>query len=232
MLALDVSDGRERWRWSGDGPAVGASPVMPLIGGRRQLVFKSLEHIVGLDPRSGGELWRIPYRVSQDNTIVTPLVIGDLLVTSDWDEGLRAWRIEGQEGAWSAREVWNTRAASIFTSSPVPVRAQDGTLVVGFSHLNSGQLFVLDPIAGEVLWRGRARSGEHVTLVAWGDQVLVFGEDGSLVVGEVSRAGVRPLREYALGRSGAWAHPAIADDVVVIRDRDRLAAFRFDPGAG
>jgi len=191
-------------------------------------VFKSLEHIVGLDPLNGQELWRVRYKVTQDNTIVTPLLVGDLLVTSDWDLGLHAWRIELHAGSWSARKLWETRGASIFTSSPVVVRAGEDALVVGFSHFNSGQLFGLDPSAGEVLWRGPRRSGEHVSLIAWGNELLVFQEDGSLVVGQVSRDGFRPLRTYVLGRSGTWAHPAIVDDRIIVRDGDLLAAFRFD----
>jgi len=231
MVALDVADGRERWRWDGDGPSAGASPVMSWIGDRRHLIFKSQENIVGLDPLSGQELWRLRYSVTEQNTIVTPLVVGDLLVTSDWDMGLRAWRIERVDGTWRARPLWETRAASIFTSSPVVVRLSGGgpddALVVGFSHFNRGQLFGLDPDTGAVVWRGPGRSGEHVSLVAWGDEVLVFQEDGSLVVGQVSRDGFHPRRTYVLGRSGTWAHPAIAGDRIIIRDGDRLAGFRF-----
>ena len=106
--------------------------------------------------------------------------------------------------------------------------APDDRLVVGFSHFNHGQLFVLDPNAGEVIWRGPARSGEHVSLIAWGDDLLVFEEDGSLVAGQVSRDGFRVQRTYLVGRSGTWAHPAVAGSRIVVRDGDRLAAFRFD----
>jgi len=35
MVALRVADGREEWRWAGDGPAVGASPVISVIAGDR-----------------------------------------------------------------------------------------------------------------------------------------------------------------------------------------------------
>ena len=100
--------------------------------------------------------------------------------------------------------------------------------VVGFSNLRKGQLFGLDPSDGEGLWRGEPRWGEHASLIAWGNQVLVFLEDGSLVVGEVSQGGFRSLRKYPLGESRAlryheegtytmtigkvmWAHPAIVD---------------------
>jgi hypothetical protein len=232
MVALDVADGRERWRWDEDGPSAGASPILARIGGQPHLVFKSQENIVGLDPQNGRELWRVPYKAVQDNTIVTPLFVGDVLVTSDWDMGLRAWRIEHGEGGWSARRLWETRAASIFTSSPVLVAAGGTAQVVGFSHFNRGQLFSLDPISGEVAWRGPARSGDHASLVEWGGDVLVFQQDGSLVVWRVARDGIRRMREYSLGRSGTWAHPAVAGNHVIVRDGERLAVFRFDGVAG
>ena len=86
----------------------------------------------------------------------------------------------------------------------------------------------MDPSDGEVLWRGEGRAGEHASFVVWGDDLLVFQEDGSLVVGEVSRDGFRPLRTYDLGRSIAWAHPAVVDNRIVIRDGSRLAVFGFE----
>ena len=256
MVALDVATGAERWRWDGDAPSVGASPVLAEISDRLQLVFKSKMNIVGVDPESGAELWRIPYKVSQDNTIVTPLFIGDQLVTSDWDMGMHSWRIEEEAGTWSARKLWQTRAASIFTSSPVVVGGeigreidardrgqaggevsgrdggqgggQAGGQIVGFSHFRRGQLFGMDPVDGEVLWLGDGRSGEHATLVAWGNELLVFQEDGSLVVGQVSREGFRPLRTYSLGRSMMWAHPAVVDNRIIIKDGSRLAVYSFE----
>ena len=224
MVALDVTDGSEQWRWDGDTASVGASPVIRSIGGRRQMVFKTLENIVAVDPQSGEELWRIHYVVSQNNTIVTPLFLGDQLVTSDSDLGIHSWRIEASGESWSARKLWETRAASMYTSSPVVV----GEQIVGFSHFRSGQLFGLDPTDGEVVWRGEPRSGEHATLVAWGNEVLVFLEDGSLVVGQVGRNGFRPLRTYRLGRSRLWAHPAVVGNRIIVKDGSRLVVFAVD----
>ena len=223
MVALRVSDGREVWRWSGDAPALGASPVVQRIAGRPQLVFKSMRMLLGLDPASGRELWRKPFRMPMDNTIVTPLFLGDRLLTSDYDSGFLAWRIERLGGAWRVRELWRHRQVSLFNSSPVLA----GGLVVGFSHLRRGQLFVLDPEDGAVLWRGPPRAGEHATLIAWGDEVMAVQEDGTLLLAEVSRRGLRPLRSYRLGRSVAWSHPAVAGDRIVFRDGTRLAVSRL-----
>jgi outer membrane protein assembly factor BamB len=221
MIALDVVEGRERWRWAGDAGAIGASPMMHSIGGRLQLIFKTKENIVGLDPLDGEELWRIPYLVSQYNTIVTPLLIGNQLVTSDWDKGLHAWRIAYGDESWSANKLWESRAASMFTSSPVIIGGQ----VVGFSHFRGGQLFGLDPTRGEVLWTGIPRSGEHASLIAWGDWLLVFRDDGLLMVGQVSGDGFHPARTYRVGRSGLYAHPAVVGNLIIVKNGTRLAAF-------
>lgn len=223
MVALQVADGREVWRWSGDGPAMGASPVIATIGGREQLIFKTKRKIVALDPLTGQELWQFAHIVSQSNTIVTPLVLGDRLVTSDYDFGCAAWQIRpaSAPGTWTAQALWKTRDASMFMSTPVVF---DG-LVVGFSHFRKGQLFALDPANGSIVWRGAARGGEHATLVGWDDRVLVFGEDSWLEVHRVSRGGLALERRYQVGGSVSWAHPAVTGTRILVRDGTRLAAF-------
>lgn len=71
------------------------------------------------------------------------------------------------------------RGVSMYMSSPVVA----GGAVMGFSHLRRGQLLLLEAETGKVVWRGEPRSGKHATLVAWGDDVLVFQEDGGMVRG-------------------------------------------------
>jgi outer membrane protein assembly factor BamB len=222
MVALSVADGRERWRWTGDSAGLGASPVIRVIDGQPQLVFKARASIVGVEPRTGRELWRIPFSVDMENTIVTPLFVDDVLVTSDYQKGMFAWRIERRGDRWVPRELWHHREASLFTSSPVVAGGQ----VVGLSELRRGQLFGLDPADGRMLWRGEARWGEHASLIASGAQVLVFREDGSLVVGDVSAHRFQERRRYRVGRRLMWAHPAVVDDRIVVRDGRRLVVYR------
>jgi outer membrane protein assembly factor BamB len=228
MVALRVADGQEAWRWTGEAPATGASPIIREIAGQPQLVFKSKALIVGADPRTGRELWRIPFRVSQDNTIVTPLFAGDRLVTSDYQMGVWAWRILPDGDGWSVRELWENPAVSIFTSSPVLAAGQ----LVGLSEKRRGQLCGLDPVDGEIRWRGEPRWGEHASLIARGDEVLVFREDGSLVVGEVSANDFHIVRDYRLGKTTAWAHPAIMDNRIIVRDGDRIAVYGMGRAGG
>ncbi len=223
MIALRLEDGSEAWRWTGDGPGLGATPVVYEPGGQPQLIFKTRTQIVGVDPRTGSELWRIPFQVLEDNTITTPLLIGNRLLTSDYDVGVFAWSLIAVGGTSTPRMLWSTREASLSMSSPVVV----GDQVVGFSHLHKGQLFGLDPATGRVLWQGEPKWGEHATLISWGGHLLVFREDSSLVVGEVSRDGLQILRRYQLGSTGTWAHPAIVDNLILFRSGKRLATYQL-----
>jgi outer membrane protein assembly factor BamB len=221
MVAQRVSDGGEVWRWDGDGPALGASPVIHELGGQPQLVFKSQKLIVGADPRTGRELWRIPFRVDMDNTIVTPLFLGDRLLTSDYEMGVGAWHLLPDDEGWTAKELWSDRSVSLFMSSPVLSAGQ----LVGFSYYKKGQLFGMSPTDGRILWRGQPRWGEHATLIARGDELMVFREDGALVVGTVSASGFRTRRTYQVARSRTWAHAALVDGRIIVRDGRRLAVY-------
>lgn len=219
MVALRVSDGREMWRWSADGPAVGATPVLTEVEGQPQLVFKTNRMMVGVAPRTGKELWRIPFVVTEDNTIVTPFFVDGRLITSDADWGIGAWEIRAQGENWTLRELWRHRDVSLTMSSPVLA----GGLVVGFSHLRRGQLFLLDPASGEVRWQGSSRSGEHASLISWGDEVLAFMDDGSLIIGRVEQNALHELERFQLGNSIGWSHPAVVGTRIIYRDGDELA---------
>jgi outer membrane protein assembly factor BamB len=224
IVALSVADGREIWRWNKEDPAIGASPILQEIAGRPHLIFKTKQNIVGLDPRTGWQLWQIPAKAGIDNTIVTPLFVDGLLLNSDYDSGISAWRIQPFGEHWATRRLWQHRQVSLFMNSLVPA----GGLVVGFSHFQKGQLFGLDPATGAIAWRGAPRSGEHASLIASGGRLLVFLDDGSLTVGQVLRDRFQPERKYNLGASVAWAHPAVAGNRLIVRDGGRLAAYCLD----
>ena len=67
--------------------------------------------------------------------------------------------------------------------------------------------------------------GEHAILIAWGDEVLVFREDGALIVGKATRERFQPLRTYSLGSPTMWAHPAVVDGRILIKDGSRVVSY-------
>ena len=222
MVALRVEDGKEVWRWPGQ-PPCGASPVIAMVGGEPHLVLKTSRDIFGLDARTGSTLWRVDWPVTEDNTIVTPFIVGENLITSDYDKGVVAWHIEKQGTEWSARPLWKHRGASMMMSSPVMVNG----VLAGFSHFHKGEMFGLDPESGRLLWRDQSRSGEHASVVCWGRDLLVFLEDGRMLAGRASRNGFQVERTYTLSAAATWAHPAVTDTHVIVRAGDKIAAYAW-----
>jgi outer membrane protein assembly factor BamB len=223
MIALKVSDGSEVWRWAEDAPSQGGSSLVGKIDGRQQLVVKAKQMIAGLDARTGEELWRIPYKVTMDNTLGTPLVVGNLVMTSDPYKGVSAWHVHSRGDSWTVKQAWSNSRVYTATSSPVMVAGQ----LVGFGYTRKGELFGIDSNSGELLWRGEPRWGDHASLLSWGDEVLVFREDGTLVLVKVSSQGYEIVRQYRVGESLMWAHPAIVGDRLLIRDGGRLVAYQL-----
>jgi outer membrane protein assembly factor BamB len=155
MIALKVSDGSEVWRWSEDSPSQGASSLTCEIDGRQQLLVKAKQMIAWLDARTGEELWRIPYKIQMDNSIVTPLVVGNLLITSDYRKGVSAWQIQSHGDSWAVERIWINPLIYMVTSSPLMIRDQ----LVGFGYTRSGELFGLD-----------SSNGELYASIVWGDR--------------------------------------------------------------
>jgi hypothetical protein len=58
--------------------------------------------------------------------------------------------------------------------------------------------------------------------------VLVVQDDGSLIVGEVSRDRFRPVQKYRLTDPGSWGHPALVDNRIIVKDGSRLAVYRLN----
>lgn len=166
-----------------------------------------------------------PHRDPLSRPMVALHVTDGRLITSDCDWGIGAWEIRSHDSKWTIRQLWKHRDVSASMSTPVVA----GGYVVGFSHFRGGQLFVLDPESGEVRWQGSPRSGEHASLVSWGDEVMIFTDHGSLIIGKIVRERFLRLKEYDLGDSVGWSHPAVIGSRIIYRDGQDLAVCRLDP---
>ena len=219
MVAYRASDGREMWRWTGDGPSIGASPVICAFAGKDHLVFKTMKQVAGVDPHTGQELWRMPFRPSQDNTIVSPVADGDRLILSDYDFGVKAGSSPGERRLEVTRGLEHARCVDVHELSGAGGGTADGVF-----SLQEGPAISVDPVRGAVVWVGAPRGGEQAAILAWDATVLVFGDDGFLTAGEVKDRTFRPLGRYRLGNSIAWAHPAVAREV---KSGTRLAVYQL-----
>jgi outer membrane protein assembly factor BamB len=220
LTAFDAASGAVRWRWNGDGPGY-ASPVIATIGGTKHVITQSQRAVVGVNGADGSLLWRMPFTTSYEQNSVTPLVTGDLVIYSGLENGTTAVRVARSGSQWTPTPVWKNEQVSMYMNSPVMA----GTLLVGLSHRNRGQLFAIDPATGKTLWTTPGRDGENASLIVAGQTLLVSTTNAELIVGRAAPARFEEVRRYTIAESAVWAHPALAPGTLLVKDVDKLIAW-------
>jgi outer membrane protein assembly factor BamB len=222
LTAFDAATGTVAWAWKGDGPGY-ASAVLADVGGTRQVVTLTDRLVVGVAADSGRLLWQVPLTTPYAQNSVTPVVNGDVVIVGGLDQPVRAYRVAARAGAWRADQVWENADVVAYLSSPVLV----GGRLFGLSDRRKGQFFCLDAATGRTVWLSDGRQGESASLVAAGPAMLVLTTEGELVVFEAAGAAFKVLKRYTVADTPAWAHLAMVEDGVLVKDERHLAYLRF-----
>jgi len=219
LCAFELASGKVVWRWAQDGPSY-TSPVMVNLGGKPHLVAQSQKFHLGVDPATGGILWRVPFNTQYDQNSITPLVAGGRLILGGYNQPTVALKVTARGNRFRTEGAWKNREISMYMSSPVLV----GGRMFGFSHRRRGQLFCADPVTGKVAWAAQGRLAENAAIVAAGGVLLVLTTGGELLV-VAAEGGYRELAKYRVSESATWAHPALVGSKLLVKDRDDLLVF-------
>jgi outer membrane protein assembly factor BamB len=225
LTAFEAGSGEVVWSWDGDGPGY-ASPIIATLDGVRQIVTQTQRNVVGVRADSGKLLWRLPFETPWVQNIVTPLMVDGMLLLSGLEQGIFALRPAAGKVDWMTRTVWRNDDVALYMSSPVMAAGR----LCGLSHLRKGQFFCLDPSTGDLLWAGDGRAADQAAVVAAGEHLLALTDGGELLVIEAEGRGV-PIARYSVADSPTWAHPAIVDGDILIKDRTKLSRYSFSAKA-
>lgn len=220
---LTKADGRLVWRTAKDkGGMFGSafsSPIRATIAGRDLLVVQTRESLLGINPESGAIAFSQPIKAFRGMNIQTPLVHGDHIFTSSYGGRSQMWEVKSAAQGLAVEELWNAKHQGYMTS-PVLV---DGVI---FNHLRNQRLVALDADSGTDLWNVSNRFGQYLSLLVNGRQILALDQKGELFLFNASRDGFRKVASRQVG-TDTWAHLAVADDLVVVRELDALSAYRW-----
>jgi len=222
LAAFEAATGAVKWSWNGDGPGY-ASPIVTELGGARQVITQTQQHVVGVDRATGKLLWQMQFTTEFEQNIVTPLVYEGLLIISGLSKGTSAVRLQPGQRRWLTEQVWHSSAVSMYMSSPV---ASDG-IIFGFSHRNKGQFFALNARTGATLWMSDGRQTENAALVDVGPSLLALTTEGELLVVAKSRNRFDVLKRFSVGNSSTWAHPVPTANGILVKDQSTLALWRW-----
>lgn len=217
ILGLNPATGALVWEWRGPGPGY-ASPVVIDIDGSSQIVAMSQQSIVGLDAKTGKELWTVPFADEWNENIMTPIWTGSKLIVSGTRQGTHAYTVKQNNGKWNATEVWKNGEVAMYMSSPVYA---DG-LIYSHSSKRKGQFVAVDAETGTVKWATEGREGEHASLLSTPKHILFLTNGADLIVAKRGQANFAVERRYEVAKSATWAVPVLLGSEILVRDASGL----------
>ncbi|HSR55854.1 MAG TPA: PQQ-binding-like beta-propeller repeat protein [Alphaproteobacteria bacterium] len=227
LAAYDRATGEPRWMGP-DGGWGYSSPHSLTFDGVPQVVLLNGAGAVSVAPSDGTVLWEHDWR---SDGIVQPALSedGDLLIGAGsgigTEVGLRRVAVVHQSGQWTTEERWTSiRLKPYFNDFVV----HDGN-AYGF---DGGILACVELGEGKRQWKGGRYGHGQVVLLPEQDLLLVLTEGG-----EVALVSATPDRFSEVARIPAiegktWNHPAVANDLLLVRNSEEMAAFRLPLEAG
>ena len=236
IVAFDKDRGDVLWK-SLDERASYSSPIVFGKGAERQVVFLTQPGLVSLKPADGSVFWRFPFRDALFESSTTPIRAGDVLVASSITVGSAGLRLESKEGQPAAAPLWKNPELTSYFATPVPVGKEHLYLVTGTNPLGllnplakkkaEATLHCVETRTGKDLWQRRGVGQFHASLLRTGDRkLLMLEEAGNLVLVDPNPAEYRELaRAKVCGNT--WAHPALANGRLYVRDGAELLCLQL-----
>jgi outer membrane protein assembly factor BamB len=220
VVAFDAKTGKTAWQATDD-PASYASPVVV----NNQLVTLTGANLLALDPK-GQLLWSVPFKDKLNESSTTPLVVGDRVVGSSVTAGSICVRVSEKDGKFSPEKVWENKKLTCYFSTPVVV-GEHLYMVNGAATLTNPSITLrcVELKTGKVAWEKPNVGRYHAAIVRCGptgkERLLMLDDNGYLTLLEPDATAYKELaRSKVCGPT--WAHPALVDDNVYLRDEKEL----------
>jgi outer membrane protein assembly factor BamB len=223
IVAFDRGTGDEKWK-ALDDRASYSSPIALGQGDQRQVIFLTGARLVGLSPLDGKLFWDQPLVDKLFESSTTPTVAGDVLLGSSVTFGSVALKMQAGP---KIKELWREPKYTCYFSTPVAM-GEHFYLVTGTNPLTGGlkgsaaTLRCVAAATGKEEWKRDNVGTYHASLLRTGDgKLLMLEEAGDLVL---LAADSKEYRELARSKicGNTWAHPAIADGRLYVRDGGNL----------
>jgi len=222
IVAYDLADGSQKWKWSGGGPTY-ASPVLMTLDGVKTLVVHAETDLVGLGAADGKLLWQLAVPARQRfYSSATPIVEGQTVIYTGQGTGTKAVRIEKTGDGYTARELWSKDDTGTGYNTPV---LKDG-LLFGISDPGN-YLFCMSARDGKTLWTDTTKYGRFGTVIDAGSVLLALPVSDLLVI-EPSDANYTELARYKVAQEQVYAYPIVAGNRIYVKDKDSLALWMLE----
>jgi outer membrane protein assembly factor BamB len=221
VVAFDKESGKVLWK-SLDDKASYSSPMA--IGSEKDpaAAFLTQKGFVGLRIADGQPLWSFPFEDKLAESSTTPIKVGDKVLISSITLGTALVSLDDKAGKITATQAWFKPELTCYFSTPVTVGSDYIYLVTGSLLGGQSTLHCVDAKSGNDLWKKDGVGKYHASLVRTGDSKLLMVEEaGNLVLLDPDPKGYREVARTKIC-GNTWAHPAVADRRLYIRDDKEL----------
>lgn len=224
FVKLDKRSGEILWRSLGDAGGMWgnafSSPVFATLAGKRQLVVQTREKLAGVDPVDGKVLWEQRTESFRGMNILTPVIHHDLLFTSTYGGRTSGFKVTRADGRFVVTEIWRHKAQGYMTT-PVVIAG------VAYTHLKNQRVMAIELTTGRELWTSDRAFGKYWSLVACGDRILALDQRGELYLLRANPEKLEILDQRKLAEDETWAHLAVVEDQLLVRELRALAAWQW-----
>jgi outer membrane protein assembly factor BamB len=218
LVAYDLATGARRW----SGPRHGvsySSPHLFTAGGVAQILLLSRAGATGVALADGALLWEHAW---QGYPIVQPALTadGDVLISVSDSSGTRRLAVAHGSGGWNVEERWTSNGLKPYFNDFV---IHDGH-VFGF---DGGILACIDLKDGTRAWKGGRYGHGQLLLLADQSLLLVLSEEGELALVAAAPGQFTEIARAPAMEGKSWNHPALAGDILLVRNGQEMVAFRL-----
>jgi outer membrane protein assembly factor BamB len=213
FVAVDKETGEVVWQKKRDRNPCWSTPMIVRVGDHDELLYNGSHQIIGYDPATGEELWRVN---GSSRESVPNLVIGGgwIFSASGRNGPYLAIRPGGQGDVTASHVVWKTRQGGAHVPSPVYC---DGHL---FAVNDVGIAACLDAKTGRIVWQQRLAGRFTTSPLLAGDTLIATNEEGKTYLIKAAD-GFELLSENDLAET-VYASPALLEGKLYFRTAENV----------
>jgi outer membrane protein assembly factor BamB len=227
IVAINAESGKVEWE-AGSDRASYSSPIVATHMGKPLGLFLTREGVTAINPDNGERYWQFPLVDKLNESSTTPVLLGDRLFASSVTFGSVGLKLTQKEGKPAYEEEWKNPQLTCYFATPIAV-GEHYFVVTGQLLPPAAALHCVDAKTGKPVWTKTNVGKYHASLLLTRDRLLMLEEEGSLVLIETD---VKQYKELARAKvcGTTWAHPALANGRLYVRDAKELLCVELPAG--
>ena len=217
IIAFDLNNGNQKWKWSGDGPAYG-SPVIMNVENTKMIVEQTKKNIVSVAVANGALLWKIPTPAERRfYNSATPIVNGQIVIFTGQGNGTKSVKIQKEGNNFITKALWSNEELGTAYNTPV---LKDGWL---FGLSDRGKLYCMNANTGKTVWIDDTDYKNFGAILDAGSVMLALPSNSELIAFKPDEKKYTELAHIKVADTPTYAHPVISGKRIFVKDEETLA---------